>query len=78
MLIALIGGERDSKVLAEHAHGRMRPKIGVLAEALTGRFGDHHAFLCRTMLDLKSPARSPRSSSGCGLAERLSRPSGSR
>jgi transposase len=28
----------------------MRPKIPALAEALTGRFGDHHAFLCRMML----------------------------
>jgi transposase len=28
----------------------MRPKIPVLVEALTGRFGEHHAFLCRIML----------------------------
>jgi transposase len=50
MLAALIAGERDPRVLAEHARGRMRPKVGVLVEALTGRFGEHHAFLCRTML----------------------------
>ncbi|MEU3617914.1 hypothetical protein ABZ725_37195, partial [Streptomyces sp. NPDC006872] len=29
----------------------MRDKRTVLVEALTGRFGDHHAFLARTMLD---------------------------
>ena len=28
----------------------MRTKIPVLVEALTGRFDDHHAFLCATML----------------------------
>jgi len=51
MLEALIAGERDPRVLAAHARGRMRPKIPALLEALTGRFGAHHAFLCRTMLD---------------------------
>src|SRR5919107_827553 len=51
MLAALIAGERDPQVLADHARGRMRPKRGVLVEALTGRFGEHHAFLCAMMLD---------------------------
>ena len=50
MLAALIAGERDPRVLAEHARARMRAKIPVLVEALTGRFDDHHAFLCATML----------------------------
>jgi transposase len=50
MLAALVDGERDPQVLAGYAHGRMRPKIPALAEALTGRFDDHHAFLCRMML----------------------------
>ena len=50
MLQALIAGERDPQVLAEHARARMRRKIPVLVEALTGRFGEHHAFLCATML----------------------------
>jgi transposase len=27
------------------AKGRMRPKIPQLVEALTGNFGEHHAFL---------------------------------
>jgi transposase len=45
MLDALIAGERDPKVLAELAMGRLRKKIPALAEALVGRFDDHHAFL---------------------------------
>jgi transposase len=51
MLEALIGGERDPLVLAEMALARMRGKRPVLAEALTGRFTDHHAFMARAMLD---------------------------
>jgi transposase len=51
MLEALIAGERDPVVLAEMALTRMRPKIGVLREALVGRFGDHHALLLRMHLD---------------------------
>ncbi|MEU6645704.1 IS110 family transposase [Saccharomonospora sp. NPDC046836] len=51
MLDALIAGVRDPRVLAEKARGRMRPKIDVLVEALTGYFDDHHAFLARRMLD---------------------------
>jgi transposase len=50
MLSALVDGERDPQVLAEYARGRMRPKIAMLVEALTGSFGEHHAFLCQTML----------------------------
>ncbi len=51
MLEALIAGERDPEVLAEMAMTRMRPKIGVLREALVGRFDDHHALLLRMHLD---------------------------
>jgi transposase len=51
MLTALIDGERDSRVLAEMAKGRMRPKIPALVEALTGNFSEHHAFLCRLHLE---------------------------
>ena len=50
MLAALIAGERDARVLAEMAKARMRPKIPQLVQALTGNFGDHHAFLCRLRL----------------------------
>jgi transposase len=50
MLAALIAGERDPKVLAELALGRLRPKVGALEQALVGRFCDHHARLCSKML----------------------------
>ena len=50
MLAALIAGERDPKVLAELARGRMRAKRSVLEEAFTGHFTDHHGFLLARML----------------------------
>jgi transposase len=50
MMTALIDGERDPAVLAEMAKARMRPKIPQLVAALTGNFGEHHAFLCRLHL----------------------------
>lgn len=50
MLAALIAGQRDPKVLAQFARGRMRAKLSVLEEAFTGRFSDHHAFLLSKML----------------------------
>jgi transposase len=51
MLEALIRGERDAEVLADMARGRLRPKIPDLVQAMIGRFGAHHAFLCRMHLD---------------------------
>jgi transposase len=51
MLKALIDGEDDAAALAEMAKGRMRSKIPALVEALTGNFGEHHAFLCRLHLE---------------------------
>jgi transposase len=51
MIEALIAGERDARVLAQMAKGRMRPKQAALIEALTGRFDDHHAELARMLLD---------------------------
>jgi transposase len=48
---SLIDGERRPEVLAELAIGRMRPKIPDLAMALEGRFGEHHALMCRLHLD---------------------------
>jgi transposase len=51
MLQALIGGQRDPKVLARMARARMRAKITILEEALTGFFTDHHAGILRMMLD---------------------------
>jgi transposase len=51
MLAALIAGERDPKTLAQLARTRLRAKRGLLEEAFTGHFSDHHAFLLATMLD---------------------------
>lgn len=51
MIEALIGDERDPHVIADLALGTMRRKLGTLAEALVGRFTDHHAFYCRQILD---------------------------
>jgi transposase len=51
MLEALIAGQRDPKVLAELARGRMRGKRSALVQALHGRFDDHHAELARMLLD---------------------------
>jgi len=51
MIESLIDGERRGEVLAELAIGRMRPKIPDLSMALEGRFGEHHALMCRLHLD---------------------------
>jgi transposase len=53
MIEALIDGERRGAVLADLAIGRMRSagKLADLSTALTGRFTDHHALLCRLHLD---------------------------
>jgi hypothetical protein len=50
MLNAMISGQRDPRVLADLAHGRMRVKVPQLCQALTGCFDDHHGFLYATML----------------------------
>ncbi|NES12269.1 IS110 family transposase [Micromonospora sp. PPF5-17] len=50
MIEALIAGERDGQVLAELAKGRMRAKRRDLAQALLGRFNEHHAFLAEMIL----------------------------
>jgi transposase len=50
MLAALIAGERNPKVLAQLARGRLRAKRSVLEEAFTGFFTDHHGFLLARML----------------------------
>jgi transposase len=51
MIEALIDGERRPAALAGLAKGRMRSKIPDLSMALEGRFGDHHALMCRLHLD---------------------------
>lgn len=51
MLEALIAGERSPRALADLARGRLVSKHDALVEALTGQFDDHHAYLCRLLLD---------------------------
>lgn len=51
MIEALIAGQRDPKVLADLAKGRLHAKRAALIEALNGRFDDHHADLARLLLD---------------------------
>ena len=51
MIEALVDGERRGAVLADLAKGRMRSKIPDLSMALEGRFGEHHAMMCRLHLD---------------------------
>jgi transposase len=50
MMRALIAGQRDPKVLAQHARTAMRSKISRLEEAFTGQFTAHHAYLLAKML----------------------------
>jgi transposase len=51
MLEALIAGERDPRLLADLARGRMKAKRAPLVQALTGQFDEHHAELARMLLD---------------------------
>jgi len=51
MIESLIEGERRGVVLAELALGRMRATIPDLSLALEGRFGEHHALMCRLHLE---------------------------
>ena len=52
MLNAIIAGERDPRVPAEMARGRMRPKIRKLEEALDCEFfTEDHAFILQMMLE---------------------------
>lgn len=51
MIEAMIAGERDPRVLADMARGRMRSKRAALVAALDGRFDDHHAELAQMILD---------------------------
>ena len=53
MIEALISGERRGSVMADLAKTRLRTagKMASLPVALTGRFTDHHALMCRLHLD---------------------------
>src|SRR5262249_41594390 len=48
---ALLAGQRDPRALADLAIGKARARRKELAEALEGRFEDHHAELARMLLD---------------------------
>jgi len=50
MIEALIAGQRSPTALAELAKGRARARRADLAQALHGRFTDHHAQLARMLL----------------------------
>lgn len=50
MLEALVQSTTDAEVLAELARGRLRTKLPVLQQALTGQFRRHHAFLLSELL----------------------------
>jgi len=50
MLEAIIGGEADSKQLAQLACGTSKNKIPELAQALEGRVREHHRFLLARFL----------------------------
>ena len=52
MLDALVAGQRDPKVLAQLARGKLRRKIPALQQALNGQFEDHHGRLIKRMLAL--------------------------
>src|SRR6185437_4926157 len=51
MIKAMIAGQRDPKVLAELARGRMKVRHDDLVEALDGMFDDHHGELAGLLLD---------------------------
>jgi transposase len=51
MIEAMIEGERDLNVLSQMAKSRVRVKFPQLEEASSGRFGTHHALVCRQIID---------------------------
>jgi transposase len=51
MVEALIQGERDVRVLAGLARGRLKVKHAALVEALDGKFDNHHAEIAQLFLD---------------------------
>jgi transposase len=51
MIKAMIAGQRDPKVLAGLARGRMKARHDDLVEALDGMFDDHHGELAQLLLD---------------------------
>jgi len=52
MLLAMVDGQTEPRVLAELAKGRMRTKLAELEQALQGRFEPHQAFMVSQHLAL--------------------------
>jgi transposase len=50
ILTALVAGEEDASLLAEHAKGALRSKLPELQRALAGRVGDHQRFMLKQHL----------------------------
>ena len=50
MLLALVSGTSDAAALAQLARGRLREKLPLLEQALTGQFGPHQRFLIAQQL----------------------------
>jgi transposase len=50
MLKTMVAGSRDPDALAELSRGSLRKKLPALKEALSGRFGPHHALLVGEIL----------------------------
>jgi transposase len=50
MLEALVAGESDPVILAQHARGRLKSKQAALQEALAGSIGPHQRFLLKQLL----------------------------
>lgn len=51
MIRALIEGAMTPQAMAQLARRRLREKIPLLTEALSGRVNDHHRFMLKTLLD---------------------------
>lgn len=47
---AIVGGERDPKVLARHRNGRVKASAAEITRALTGNWRDEHLFVLRQAL----------------------------
>ena len=71
MLEALVRGETDPGVLAQHARGRMRTKLGALQHALNGRSGPHQRFLLGQQLALLDGLESAIEQANAEVARRL-------
>jgi transposase len=51
---AIVGGERDPKVLAEHRNYRCKSSLSIIEQALTGHYREEHLFSLQQALELYS------------------------